>query len=472
MIRADSILRPMNKAMSHVPSVDQVLKQVDDLLRDHNHNYVVERVRLSLEELRDTLQQGVAMPSRAELLADAERKVRRRIELESRPNLRRVVNATGVILHTGLGRAPLPSVARAAIEQVTVGYCNLEFDLESGRRGERVHHVEELICEASGAAAAAVVNNNAAAVLLLLDTLARGREVVISRGQRVEIGGSFRMPDIIAASGAQLREVGTTNRTHLRDYEEAVGPDTGAMLVVHPSNYKVQGFTAEVSLADLAALGRRVDVPLIYDLGGGVLVDLEQWGLPHEPVVAASLAAGVDLVSFSGDKVLGGPQAGIIAGRQAYVERIRKNPLMRALRCDKLVYVTLEAVLRLYRMPPEQLAMALPTLTMMSAGIDVVQRRAQQLIDLVSGEVRDALRMEIVESSAQAGSGAMPLAELASRAVAIAPGAMGVEASARRLRRQGVVGRIAQDRLFLDMRTVADEEVPWVARALAEAIAL
>lgn len=472
MIRADSILRPMNKAMSHVPSVDQVLKQVDDLLRDHNHNYVVERVRLSLEELRDTLQQGVAMPSRAELLADAERKVRRRIELESRPNLRRVVNATGVILHTGLGRAPLPAVARAAIEQVTMGYCNLEFDLESGRRGERVHHVEELICEASGAAAAAVVNNNAAAVLLLLDTLARGREVVISRGQQVEIGGSFRMPDIIAASGAQLREVGTTNRTHLRDYEEAVGPDTGAILVVHPSNFKVQGFTAEVPLADLAALGRRVDVPLIYDLGGGVLVDLEQWGLPHEPVVAASLAAGVDLVSFSGDKVLGGPQAGIIAGRQAYVERIRKNPLMRALRCDKLVYATLEAVLRLYRMPPEQLAMALPTLTMMSAGIDVVQRRAQQLIDLVSSEVRDALRMEIVESSAQAGSGAMPLAELASRAVAIAPGAMGVEASARRLRRQGVVGRIAQDRLFLDMRTVADEEVAWVARALAEAVAL
>ena len=472
MIRADSILRPMNKAMSHVPSVDQVLKQVDDLLRDHNHSYVVERVRLSLEELRDTLQQGVAMPSRAELLADAERKVRRRIELESRPNLRRVVNATGVILHTGLGRAPLPAVARAAIEQVTMGYCNLEFDLESGRRGERVHHVEELICEASGAAAAAVVNNNAAAVLLLLDTLARGREVVISRGQQVEIGGSFRMPDIIAASGAQLREVGTTNRTHLRDYEEAVGPDTGAILVVHPSNFKVQGFTAEVPLADLAALGRRVDVPLIYDLGGGVLVDLEQWGLPHEPVVAASLAAGVDLVSFSGDKVLGGPQVGIIAGRQAYVERIRKNPLMRALRCDKLVYATLEAVLRLYRMPPEQLAMALPTLTMTSAGIDVVQRRAQQLIDLVSSEVRDALRMEIVESSAQAGSGAMPLAELASRAVAIAPGAMGVEASARRLRRQGVVGRIAQDRLFLDMRTVADEEVPWVARALAEAIAL
>ena len=472
MIRADSILRPMNKAMSHVPSVDQVLKQVDDLLRDHNHNYVVERVRLSLEELRDTLQQGVAMPSRAELLADAERKVRRRIELESRPNLRRVVNATGVILHTGLGRAPLPAVARAAIEQVTMGYCNLEFDLESGRRGERVHHVEELICEASGAAAAAVVNNNAAAVLLLLDTLARGREVVISRGQQVEIGGSFRMPDIIAASGAQLREVGTTNRTHLRDYEEAVGPDTGAILVVHPSNFKVQGFTAEVPLADLAALGRRVDVPLIYDLGGGVLVDLEQLGLPHEPVVTASLAAGVDLVSFSGDKVLGGPQAGIIAGRQAYVERIRKNPLMRALRCDKLVYATLEAVLRLYRMPPEQLAMALPTLTMMSAGIDVVQRRAQQLIDLVSSEVRDALRMEIVESSAQAGSGTMPLAELASRAVAIAPGAMGVEASARRLRRQGVVGRIAQDRLFLDMRTVADEEVPWVARALAEAVAL
>ena len=459
----------MNKVMSQMPSVDQVLKLVDDLLQDYNHGYVVERVRRVIEALRDQVRESAELLQRAELLVEAERKVRRCIELEASPNLRRVVNATGVILHTGLGRAPLPAAAREALEQVAMGYCNLEFELESGRRGERVHHVEELICAAAGAQAAAVVNNNAAAVLLMLDTLARGREVVISRGQQVEIGGSFRMPDIIAASGAQLCEVGTTNRTHLRDYEAAVGPDTGAILVVHPSNYKVQGFTAEVSLGDLAGLSRRVDVPLIYDLGGGVLVDLEQWGLPPEPEVVASLEAGVDLVSFSGDKVLGGPQAGIIAGHRDYVERVRKNPLMRALRCDKLVYAALEATLRLYRLPPEKLAKMLPTLAMMGTEILVLEERAQKLLGLVADDVRDALGLELVESLAQAGSGALPLAEMPSRAVAVESSSIGVESLARRLRHEGVVGRSAQDRLLLDMRTVRDEELAWIAQALAGA---
>lgn len=452
--------------MSHMPSVDQVLRQVDDLLERYNHGYVVEQVRRVIEQLRRQAQAGAAVGGRAELLAETERQLRRCIELETAPSLRRVVNATGVILHTGLGRAPLPAVAWEAIERVATGYCNLEFDLQTGRRGERVHHVEGLICAAAGAEAAAVVNNNAAAVLLLLDTLARGREVIISRGQQVEIGGSFRMPDIIAASGAQLREVGTTNRTHLRDYEQAVGAATGAILVVHPSNYKVQGFTAEVALADLAALSRRANVPLVYDLGGGVLVDLERWGLPPEPVVAASLAAGADLISFSGDKVLGGPQAGIIAGRRDYMEQVRKNPLMRALRCDKLVYAALAATLGLYRLPPDKLAAALPTLAMMSTGIAELEARAQQLVDLVPDQVRRDLGMEVVESLAQAGSGALPLVEIPSRAVAIQPAAMGVEVLCRRLRCEGVVGRIAQERLLLDMRTVQDEELAWIGRAL------
>lgn len=452
--------------MRQVPSVDQVLKRVDDLLEHYGHAYVTARVRRAIEEVRRSLRDGGEVLERAELLVCTEDAVRNYIAAEAEPSLRRVVNATGVVLHTGLGRAPLPAIAQEAVQRAAEGYCNLEFDLESGRRGERVAHVEALICEAAGSAAAAVVNNNAAAVLLMLDTLARGREVVVSRGQLVEIGGSFRIPDIIHASGARIREVGTTNRTHLRDYENAIGPETGAIIAVHPSNYKVQGFTAEVALEDLAALSRRAEVPLVYDLGGGVLVDLAQWGLPSEPVVGASLAAGADLVSFSGDKVLGGPQAGIIAGRRDLVEQIRANPLMRALRCDKLVYAALAAVLALYRLAPDKLAAALPTLAMMGAGTAALEARAQKLVSKVSAAARDALGLEMVDSLAQAGSGALPLVELPSRAVMLRPEALEAEALGRRLRREGVVGRIARECLFLDMRTVADDEVEWVAAAL------
>ncbi len=451
-----------------LPSVDLILKQVDDLLEDYSHPYVVGRVRRVVAELRRQVQEGAEGLDRAGLLARAEQEVRCTIEAATEPSLRRVVNATGVILHTGLGRAPLPEAAREAVEQVAGGYCNLEFDLESGKRGERVSHVEALICEVSGAEAAAVVNNNAAAVLLLLDTLSRGREVVISRGQEVEIGGSFRMPDIIASSGARLREVGTTNRTHLSDYERALGPETGAILVVHPSNYKVQGFTAEVALEDLAALCRSKAIPLVYDLGGGVLVDLERWSLPPEPVVSTSLKAGADLVSFSGDKVLGGPQAGIIAGSRDYVEQVRQNPLMRALRCDKLIYAALEAALGLYRLPPEKLAQVLPTLEMMGAEIARLEARAQKLVAQVSEADRRKLGIGVVESQAQAGSGALPLAEIPSRAVAIRPADLGLEQVARRLRREGVVGRVAQGQLLLDMRTVRDAELMWIGRALAK----
>ena len=454
----------MNEA--RLPSVDQMLKQVADLLREYDRTYVVEQVRRCIADVRSQMQKGAVDEERAALGLRVERAVRRCIELEAAPRLHRVVNATGVVLHTGLGRAPLPRAVREAIARVATGYCNLEFELEAGQRGERVSHVEALICSATAAEAAAVVNNNAAAVLLLLDTLARGREVVVSRGQQVEIGGSFRLPDVIAASGAKLREVGTTNRTHLRDYERAVGSETGAILVVHPSNYRVQGFTAEVGLKDLAALSRCAGVPLIHDVGSGALVDLEQWGLPPEPVVAASLKAGAALVSFSGDKVLGGPQAGIIAGQRLYIEQVRQNPLMRALRCDKLIYAALEAVLSLYRLPPDELTHALPVLAMLRATIETLEARAQKLRSLLPEAACRALRLKVVESLAQAGSGALPLAGIPSRAVALQPDAARVEQLGRQLRRQGVVGRIARDHLLLDMRTVHDDEVEWIAQAL------
>ena len=454
----------MNEA--RLPSVDQILKQVADLLREYDRTYVVEQVRRCIADVRCQVREGTVAEERAALGVRVERAVRRCIEREAAPRLHRVVNATGVVLHTGLGRAPLPQTAQEAVARVATGYCNLEFELEAGQRGERVQHVEALICSATAAEAAAVVNNNAAAVLLLLDTLARGREVVVSRGQQVEIGGSFRLPDVIAASGAKLREVGTTNRTHLRDYERAVGSETGAILVVHPSNYRVQGFTAEVGLKDLAALSRCAGVPLVHDLGSGAVVDLEQWGLPPEPVVAASLKAGAAVVSFSGDKVLGGPQAGIIAGQRPYLEQVRQNPLMRALRCDKLIYAALEAVLSLYRRPPDELTHALPVLAMLRASTETLEARAQKLRSLLPEAACRAFRLKVVESLAQAGSGSLPLAEIPSRAVALQPGAARVERLGRQLRRQGVVGRIARDQLLLDMRTVQDDEVEWIAQAL------
>ena len=454
----------MNEA--RLPSVDQMLKQVADLLQEYDRAYVVEQVRRCIADVRCQVRAGIVAEERAALDLRVERAVRRCIERESAPRLHRVVNATGVVLHTGLGRAPLPRAAQEAVARVATGYCNLEFELESGKRGERVAHVEALICSLTTAEAAALVNNNAAAVLLLLDTLARGREVVVSRGQQVEIGGSFRLPDIIAASGAKLREIGTTNRTHLRDYECAIGPEIGAILVVHPSNYRVQGFTAEVDLKDLAALSQRAGVPLVHDLGSGALVDLEQWGLPPEPVVASSLKAGAAIVSFSGDKVLGGPQAGIIAGQRPYVEQVRQNPLMRALRCDKLIYAALEAVLSLYRLPPDKLTQALPALAMLRATVETLEERAQRLLSLLPEAVCRAFRLEVVKSLAQAGSGSLPLAEIPSRAVALQPDAVRVEQLGRQLRRQGIVGRIARERLLLDMRTVRDDEIEWIAQAL------
>jgi len=463
----------MTDEMRNIPSVDQVLglESTAPFLERHRREHVVGLVRRVLAGLRQELRETGAAPGREELLARVGAELATAAAREALPSLRRVINATGIVLHTGLGRAPLPRAALEALQQVGENYCNLEFDMEEGRRGSRLSHVEGLICAMSGAEAAAVVNNNAAAVLLMLNTLAQDREVAVSRGQLVEIGGSFRMPDIIAASGARIREVGTTNRTHLRDYAEAIGDDTALILAVHPSNYRVRGFTAEVGLKELVELSRRVGVPLAYDLGGGVLMDLEEWDLPPEPVVGDSLATGADLVSFSGDKVLGGPQAGIIAGRREYLERIVRNPLMRALRCDKLIIAALEATLQLFRLAPDAFRSSHPALRMMGEEVEGVEGRARKLLALLPAAAAAELRPEVEPAAAQAGSGTLPLEELPSWAVALRPGAGGVEELARRLRlgKMPVVGRISQERLLLDMRTVRDDEVETVAAALVRA---
>ena len=467
-----------------LPSVDQVL-QLDstrELLSAYSRDYVVGPVRQALQSEREKILSGggcgeeegegtADAVDRERLTGRVEAALAQAAESARRPSLRRAVNATGVILHTGLGRAPLSAAAAAAIQTVAEHYCGLELDLASGSRGSRLDHVAGLIRETTGCEESAVVNNNAGAVLLTLHTLAREREVVVSRGELVEIGGSFRIPDIIAASGARIREVGTTNRTHLRDYERAIGSQTAMILVVHESNYRVKGFTASVGLSELVELGRSAGVPVAHDLGGGVLVDLKRWGLPHEPVAAASLAAGVDLVTFSGDKVLGGPQCGIIAGGSEFVERIRTNPMMRALRCDKRILAGLEAALRQYRQDPAALAAAHPVLRMMTAAAEEVAGRAARLMDALHRDVVKRLRPAVEACTSQVGSGAMPLEELPSTAVTLDPDFCTAELLARTLRcdRAAVVGRIHRDRLLLDMRTVRDDEIAEIAAALARA---
>ena len=463
----------MSEVYKALPPVEQILQLQSTavLLQRYRRDYVTDAIRRAVQRLRqqpDLLQGEI---SRAAALQWIENELAAAIERDAQPSLRRVINASGVILHTGLGRAPLPTAALEAVQDAANHYCNLEIDLASGERGSRISHVEALICSAAGAEAATVVNNNAAAVLLMLSELAREpevREVIISRGELVEIGGSFRVPDIIEASGAVLKEVGTTNRTHRRDYQQAIGAATAAILVVHPSNYRVQGFTAQPPLEELVELSRQADIPLIYDLGGGVLEELEEWGLPHEPVVDEALRAGADLVSFSGDKVLGGPQAGIIAGQRKYIERIKKNPLMRTLRCDKLILAALEACLRLYRLNQSELQAAHPVLRMLTTPLEELEKRAQTLLEALSEAAREHLCPALEESRAQAGSGTLPLEEFPSCALGLTPGPESAEELARRLRlgTPSILGRIHQERLLLDLRTVRDDEVSLLAAAL------
>ncbi len=387
------------------------------------------------------------------------------------PNFRTVINATGVVVHTNMGRSLLPAEAINNLKKVGAHYANLEFDLATGKRGSRYSLVEEIICDLTGAEAAMVVNNNAAAVFISLSVLAKGREVIVSRGQLVEIGGSFRIPDVMARSGARLVEVGATNRTHLRDYEDAIRQDTALLLKVHTSNYRVIGFTAEVPVAELTSLGSKYDIPVMEDLGSGCLVDLSRFGLPPEPTVKEVLAGGVDVVTFSGDKLLGGPQAGLILGKKAVIAKIKADPLNRVLRIDKFTLAALESVLRLYY-DQERAIREIPTLAMLSTTPALIRTRAQRLLRRIKAKVNDYAKLSLLATESRVGGGSLPEYGLPTWALTILPLTMTVNTLEKSLRSLDtpVIGRIEDEHFLLDLRTVADTDIPTLAACLIQAL--
>lgn len=455
--------------LRQLPAVDHILQH--PLLRElsrENYKMVLALTRQVLDDWRLKIKGGATVLPDPGRLA---REIENRYHEAGRSSLRPVINATGVVLHTNLGRAILSPAAREAALTAAGRYTNLEFDLEKGQRGSRYSHVTGLLKELTGAEDALVVNNNAAAVLLALSTLAAGRETIISRGQMVEIGGSFRVPEVMVQSGTRLVEVGTTNKTYLHDYEGAIGPETALLLKVHPSNYRIHGFTKEVTSAELVELGRRVGVPVMEDLGSGVLIDLEAYGITGEPTVQAEINQGVDVVTFSGDKLLGGPQAGIIVGRRDLVAAMARHPLTRALRVDKMTLAALEATLRVYR-NPERAVKEIPTLAALVALPQELRNRAEELQKLLSSVLGSRARVGLAATTSQAGGGSLPVTELPSWAVTIRPeqgGAAGLVAALRRTE-PPVLARVQDDILLLDVRTLLPGEGEELARAMVQAL--
>jgi L-seryl-tRNA(Ser) seleniumtransferase len=440
-------------AMARLPSVDRMLRWplMAALIESHGRALVLDAVRAELAACRAS---GELRPDE-ELAAAVDARLKRLLA----PSLRPVLNLTGTVLHTNLGRAPLPQEAIDAMVQVASGASNLEYNLASGKRGDRDSHLEEWLCRLTGAEAATVVNNNAAAVLLALNSLGARRECIVSRGELIEIGGSFRLPDIMARAGCRLREVGTTNRTHLHDYADAIGPATGLLMKAHTSNYRVEGFTAEADAARLGELAARHELPFVVDLGSGTLTDLTRYGLPPEPTPADALRQGAGIVTFSGDKLLGGPQAGIIVGRADLVARIRKNPMKRALRCDKLTIAALGAVLRLYG-DPDRLAQKVPALRLLARPAPEIEAQALRLLPALAQWAGQRALVDVVPVLSQIGSGSLPVDLLPSFALRLRPRAgQGAQQMAAALRSLPlpVIGRIADKALLLDLRCLDDE---------------
>lgn len=457
-----------------LPSVDQILRkpEVQDMMERYARATVTEALRRVLQETRQNIIEG---EYNSEINTEAiegglVRALDERLKKESRGKLREVINGTGVVIHTNLGRSPVAERAAADLARLSGVYVNLEYDLQSGERGSRHDIVRDLLRGITGAEDCMVVNNNAAAVLLVLSAMASGKEVIVSRGELVEIGGSFRVPEVMEQGGARLVEVGATNKTYIEDYRRAIGDNTGLLLKVHTSNYRICGFTRQVSREELAALGREFGIPAVEDLGSGMFVDLEEYGIGHEPTVQDSIRSGMDIVTFSGDKLLGGPQAGIIAGKKEYIGRIAKHPLARAVRVDRLTLSVLESTLRIYA-EGERVVERIPVLSMLTMPMDRLQRRAERLAELLEG-VEPYAKVEIEMEYSQVGGGSLPLERIETRVLSIQPKSMTLNQLEEGLRMADtpVIGRIARDRYLIDVRTVFDHQLPALAKMLRLAL--
>jgi L-seryl-tRNA(Ser) seleniumtransferase len=462
----------MSDSLRHLPSVNEVLEteHVKELLREKSHDAVVSAIRQVLDAIRIELKAGASLDGLSTVDAIGKRVVAK-IEDEFRPRLRSVINATGIVLHTNLGRAPLAEEAAKKAQEAGQGYLNLELDLETGKRSSRQNSIREWLCRLTGAESATAVNNCAAATVIVLRALCAGREVIVSRGQLIEIGGSFRIPEIMAVSGATLREVGTTNITRISDYEKAISPNTAALMRVHTSNYRISGFTESASLEELVGLGRKHGLPVIDDCGSGALIDFDRFGFQGEPIVAESIKTGADLALFSGDKLLGGPQAGIIVGRKQWIDKIEKDPLMRAFRLDKMTLAALEVTLRIH-LNPDHALVHIPVLQMLGAKLEDLRKRAESLADRIK-TLPGLKNVSVQEEEAFVGGGSLPDQAMKSIVVALQTNDLSVADLAHRLRTgdPAVLGRVQQDRLILDLRTVFLDEEDHLLRALQEATA-
>lgn len=464
----------MNKNLLYrsIPKVDILLEkeEIQNAIEEYGREIVMEAIREEMEGLRayiGTCEDEKAALDRIELLTE---QILRYVKKVNTPNMRMVINGTGTILHTNLGRAPISQEHMAKLSNIVTGYSNLEYNLEAGKRGERYSHFEELLCRLTGAEAAMAVNNNAAAVMLILSSMAKGGEVVVSRGELVEIGGKFRIPDVMEQSGATLVEVGTTNKTHYSDYEDAITEDTKALLKVHTSNYRIVGFTDTVTIADLAPLAKERELPLIEDLGSGVLVDLSKYGLTYEPTVQDSIKNGADVVCFSGDKLLGGPQAGIIIGKKKYIDMMKKNQLTRALRIDKFTATALELVLQEY-LSEEKAIQNIPVLRMIHETKEEVTARARSLKNMLNRAGLEA-DFGLEECESQIGGGSLPLERIPSMAVTVKPHNISVPKLEEEMRHLEVpiIPRTANDTIYLDVRTIESRWFKKIVQMMGELI--
>ena len=462
----------MDKNMLYrsIPKVDVLLanEKVQMLIETYSRETVMESIHLEMNRLRAYIAKCEDEEEAKRQIEALTEKIERTVSAMHTTNMRMLMNGTGTILHTNLGRAPISPEHMKRVAAIATGYSNLEYNLEAGRRGERYSHFEELLCKITGAEAAMAVNNNAASVMLILSSLAKGGEVIVSRGELVEIGGKFRIPDVMEQSGASLVEVGTTNKTHYDDYEDAITEETKALLKVHTSNYRIVGFTDTVGIDELIPLAKEHDLPVVEDLGSGVLIDLERYGLTHEPTVQESIAKGADVVCFSGDKLLGGPQAGIIIGKKKYIDMMKKNQLTRALRIDKFTAATLELVLQEY-LSEEKAVQNIPVLRMITKSLDEVTKDAKKLCRILKAAKLSA-EISVVPLESQIGGGSLPLERIASMGVAINPEKISITELEERLRHMPVplIPRTANDTVLIDVRTMDEQNFKLLAKQLQE----